>query len=170
MIRANIASRIGAFLTHPYLTLATRLTLGGLFIFAGAMKLPHSTEFVDYVTNYGILSDTLAEIYALALPWVEIALGALLLLGLFLRLSAIGSGLVLISFIIANSFAIYQYGGLHPCKWCFGTVATLLSTQSLALDFIMLALALQVLFHRREFLALGPWLSRIARRSTESPS
>lgn len=168
MNRVNAASRVGAFLTHPYMTLATRLILGGLFIFAGVSKATESQAFVDYVISYDILPETLAEVYALALPWVEIALGALLLLGLFLRLSAIGSGLVLVSFIIANSVAIYKYGGLHPCPMCFGTVTTLLSTQSLVLDFFMLALALQILFHRGEFLALGPWLSRITRRSTGS--
>lgn len=160
MIRASAISRIGTFLTHPYLTLATRLALGGVLIFSGAAKLPHSDEFVQYVVSYGILPEALAQIYAQALPWVEIALGVFLLSGVFLRLTAIGSALVLISFVIANSFAIYQYGGLHSCPMCFGAVATLLSTQSLAIDFVLLALAAQILLHRGEFLALGPWLSK----------
>jgi len=167
-IRSNITSRIGTFLTHPYLTLATRLTLGAVFIFSGAMKLPHLAVFVGEVNKYHILPYSLAQIYAFALPGVEVAVGLLLVLGLFLRFSAAVSILITISFVIAKSVALAQGMGIAPC-WCFGPARPLMVTQSLALDFVMLALACQILFHRGEFLAMGPWLSRLAGRSTESP-
>ncbi|RKX42459.1 MAG: hypothetical protein DRP27_09360 [Thermotogae bacterium] len=163
MIRTNIALRIGTFLTHPYLTLATRLILGGLFIFAGAMKLPYLMTFAGEVNKYHILPYSLAQIYAFTLPGVEVALGLFLVLGLFLRSSAAVSILLTISFVIAKSVALAQGMGVEPC-WCFGPARTLMLTHTLALDFVMLVLALQILFHRGEFLALGPWLYRIARR------
>lgn len=167
-IRPHITSRIGVFLTHRYMTLATRLALGGVFIFSGALKLPHLAVFVGEVNKYDILPYSLAQIYAYVLPAVEVALGLFLVLGLFLRFSAVVSILITISFIIAKSVALAQGMGIMPC-WCFGPAGPLMVTQTLVLDFVMLALACQILFHRGEFLALGPWLSRLARRSTESP-
>jgi len=156
------------FLTHRYLTLATRLALGGLFIFSGAMKLPYLMTFVGEVNKYHILPYSLAQIYGLAIPGVEVAVGLLLVLGLFLRFSAVVSILITISFVIAKSVALAQGMDIAPC-WCFGPARPLMVTQTLVLDFAMLALAFQILFHRGEFLALGPWLSRLAGRSTESP-
>lgn len=155
--------RTGQILSHPYLTLATRLALGGIFLFAGVAKLSGLAEFVNLVEEYMILPDTLTQTFAFLLPGVEIALGLLLVLGIFLRSSASVSILVIISFIAAKSFALYK--GLEiPCG-CFGPIGGIplqLSSVSLALDVVLLALGFQILFHRGEFLALGPWLRQKA--------
>ena len=100
---------------------------------------------------------------------MEIVLGTLLALGLFLRLSASLSGLVVLSFIIAKISAMVRGLGIDICP-CFGPAMPLLAVHSLIIDFTLLALAIQILFHRGEFLALGPWLKGIAKRSGEPPS
>jgi len=162
MSRVNTyISRTGHILSHPYLTLATRIALGGTFIFAGVAKLVDIGLFVNLVQEYRLLHGTLVQIYGYTLPAVEVAIGVLIVLGLLLRLSASISILAIISFIVAKSFALYH--GLEiPCG-CFGPVggaALELGTMSLALDFVLLALALQILLHKGDFLALGPWLLR----------
>jgi uncharacterized membrane protein YphA (DoxX/SURF4 family) len=100
------------------------------------------------------------------LPTLEIALGILLVLGLFLRLSASVSFLVVLGFIIAKLVAFTRGLDISICG-CFGSAVTLLSVHSLAIDFVLLALALQILFHRGEFLSLGAWLSAKARSGEE---
>lgn len=159
---------IGHGLSHRYLTLATRLALGGVFLFAGAAKLGGLAEFVNLVEEYRILPQTLTQIYGFLLPGLEIALGLLLVLGIFLRASASVGILVIISFLVAKSFALYQ--GLEiPCG-CFGPVGGIplqLSSVSLALDVVLLAMGFQILFHRGEFLALGPWLRQKAAEIAE---
>lgn len=169
MSRVNTyISRSGQILSHPYLTLATRLALGGIFLFAGVAKLAGLAEFVNLVEEYRILPDTLTQTFAFLLPGVEIALGLLLVLGIFLRSSAAVSILVIISFIVAKSFVLYK--GLElPCG-CFGPIGGIplqLSSVSLALDVVLLAMGSQILFHRGEFLALGPWLRHKAAETAE---
>lgn len=46
----------------------------------------------------------------------------------------------------------------------------MLCSQSLAIDFLMLAAALQLMFHRGEFLALGTYISRGIKRIRKTPS
>lgn len=160
MIRESAIPRIVTFATHPYLTLATRLALGGLWVFAGVAKLGQLSEFASLVNAYNILPYSLGQIYGYALPAVEVAIGVLLISGVFLRVNAVISILVTISFVIAKSVALSQ--GMHLTCGCFGGTAVMLSSQTLVLDFVMLAMAFQIFFHRGEFLALGPWLSQKA--------
>ena len=150
-------------MTHPYLTLAARVGLGGIFIFAGVSKLPYLDNFAWSVNEYGILPYSLAKAYAYVIPGLEVALGILLVAGLFLRFCALIGILVTLSFIIANSVALAQ-GETIPYCGCFGEVRTLLINhgQSLGIDIALLAMAFQILFHRGDFLALGPWLSQKA--------
>jgi uncharacterized membrane protein YphA (DoxX/SURF4 family) len=156
----------GQVLRHPYLTLATRLALGGMFIFAGAAKLGQLAEFATLVEAYRILPHSLAQIYGFTIPGVEVAVGIFLVAGLFLRLSASVSILATISFIIAKSVALSR--GMNLTCGCFGETAVMLSSQTLALDFVLLALGFQILFRKGEFLALGPWLSSKGAESGES--
>ena len=157
------ANRVGQILVHPYLTLATRVGLGGIFIFAGVSKLQYLDKFAWSVNEYGILPYSLAKAYAYSLPALEVALGILLVAGLFLRFCALIGILVTLTFVIANSVALAQ-GETIPYCGCFGSVRSLLINhgQSLGIDFVLLAMAFQILFHRGAFLALGPWLSQKA--------
>ena len=162
------ATRVWQVLSHPYLTLATRVGLGGIFIFSGIAKMPYLDRFAWSVNEYGILPHSLADAYAYSLPALEVALGILLLVGLFSRFSAFISIFVVLSFIIANSVALAQ-GDTIPYCGCFGDVRPLLIRHNLSLgiDFVLLAMAFQILFHRRDFLALGPWLSQKATEAEE---
>ena len=155
------ANRVWQVLSHHYLTLATRIGLGEMFIFSGIAKMPYLEKFSWGVEDYGILPHSLADAYAYSLPALEIALGILLVMGLFLRSSAFISILVVLSFIIANSVVLARGETITYC-YCFGEIRPLLMRHSLSLgiDFVMLATAFQILFHRRDFLALGPWLSQ----------
>jgi uncharacterized membrane protein YphA (DoxX/SURF4 family) len=151
--------RAGLILRHRYLTLASRIALGGVFIFAGGVKVFHIGELISEIEQYQILPSVLCIAYGNVLPFLEIALGVLLVAGLFLRVSASVSGLVVLSFTIAKIITIARGLDIISCG-CFGPAVPLLAVQSLTIDFVLLALAVQIVFHRGEFLALGPWLSR----------
>ena len=161
------AKYIGRLLLHPYLTLVSRLGLAGVFIFAGLAKLHYTDTLVWEIKQYDILPHSLASAYGHVLPTLEIALGILLVLGLFLRLSAAVSGLLVLSFIIAKIVVFARGLDISICG-CFGSAGDLLAVHSLAIDFVLLALAFQIVFHRGEFLSLGAWLSAKA-RSAKKP-
>lgn len=161
-----IVARIGQLLRHPYLTLVSRLGLGGVFIFAGAAKLGQLHEFVTLVGAYEVLpASWMVQAYGYVLPPLEVALGIFLVLGILLRISSALFILVVASFVIAKGIILAR--GWEMTCGCFGTVAVMLSSQTLALAFVLLALAVQILLHRGEFLALGPWLK--ARRQLSAP-
>lgn len=154
------ANQVGQVLTHSYLTLAARIGLGGTFIFSGVAKFVQLADFQDLVEAYDVLPASLARTYGLFLPGAEVALGILLVMGLFLRISSSITALTIVSFVIAKSINLCR--GVNLTCSCFGETAVMLSSQSLAVDFVLLALAFQILFHRGDFLALGPWLSQKA--------
>jgi uncharacterized membrane protein YphA (DoxX/SURF4 family) len=160
----NLWRRLKPLLQHRYLTFAMRIGLGGVFVIAGYGKLSYDDGyqrgidvFVEAVKLYGILPDSLSTAYGSTLPFVEFIIGVLLILGVFLRISAGISILSTVSFVIAKSITLAR--GVNPPCCCLPWFEMLCS-QSLAIDFIMLAAAVQILFHRGEFLALGPYISR----------
>jgi uncharacterized membrane protein YphA (DoxX/SURF4 family) len=151
--------QIGVYLfRHRYLTLVSRLLLGGIFIFAGVFKLPHILTLIWEIEQYQILSGNLAILYGYALPPLEIILGSLLVLGILTRIGASISGLLVLSFAIAKISAFARGLGIDICP-CFGPVMPLLATHSLALDFVLLALATQIISHRGEFLSVNALFS-----------
>jgi uncharacterized membrane protein YphA (DoxX/SURF4 family) len=149
---------IGRLFFNPYISLINRLVLGGVFIFAGTAKLPYIGNLIWQINQYHILPRSMATAYGYVLPPLEIALGAFLILGIFIRASALISALVLLTFVISNSAALARGLDIETCG-CFGPAVPLLSVHSLAIDFVLLALAIQIIFHRGEFLSLGCWLS-----------
>lgn len=143
---------IKRFLVHPYLTLFSRLALGGVFIFAGIAKITHTATLIWEIKQYHILNDTLANAYGQALPPLEIVVGAFLVLGVWSRITAGLSGLLCLSFVIAKIIA-YAWGlDISVCS-CFGPAVPLLLSRTLAVDFVMLALVFQIIFHQGEFLS-----------------
>jgi len=113
------------------------------------------------INQYNMLPHQLATAYGYVLPPLEIALGILLVVGLLLRVSSAVSVLVVLSFAVAKIQAIARGLDIDICP-CFGPAVPLLTAYSLALDVVLLVLAVQIFFHRGEFLALGPWFSRKA--------
>lgn len=61
-----------------WLLLALRVGLGGLFVFAGLMKLGDPVQFAIEIGNYRLFA-SLAPYLAVILPYIEIALGAAVL-------------------------------------------------------------------------------------------
>ena len=111
-----------------------------------------------------MLPSVLATAYGHVLPYLEIVLGAFLILGLFLKFSSAVSGLVVLSWAIAKIQAMIRGLDIDSCG-CLGSNLHLLVEQSLVIDVVLLLLAAQIFFHHGEFLTLGPWLSRFLKRS-----
>lgn len=103
----------------PALHLATRLVLGAVLLWAGATKLGQQQEMALAIDSYRILPDGVIRPLAVALPWLEIALGAFLIVGLFVRFSAVAVGILLLAFLIGMGQA--KARGLAVDCGCFGT-------------------------------------------------
>ena len=166
--------RVEPFIRHRYFSLFSRIVLGGIFVVAGAAKIPHivpkeGSSLFQEIMQYRILPHELATAYAYVLPPLEVLIGILLIAGIFQKASSALAGLITLSFIIAKVSALARGLDIQICG-CFGSLVPLLKEQSLALDFVMLALAVQIYFHREDFLALGPWVKSVVDRSKEKGS
>ena len=99
-------------------TLLSRLIIGGVLLVAGGLKAFVPAEAASAVAAYKILPTQIAHILGYALPWFEIAIGLLLIIGVAVRLSAMASGAIMVVFIAAI-ISVWARGILIDCG-CFG--------------------------------------------------
>mgnify|MGYP003408943332 FL=1 len=100
------------------LGLLARLILGGVLVYAGAVKVGKPLTSQRAVQAYDVLPYDLAGWVGLILPFAEIVLGLLLVLGLFTRLAAAISALLMAAFIVGIAQAWAR--GLTIDCGCFG--------------------------------------------------
>lgn len=107
--RETILSWIGLF---------ARLALGGVLFVAGAIKIPYPYKAAAAMRAYELLPNSLASFFGYILPWFEVGLGLLLILGVATRISGLIGAVLMIAFIgaIASAWA----RGLSIDCGCFG--------------------------------------------------
>jgi uncharacterized membrane protein YphA (DoxX/SURF4 family) len=99
--------------------IALRVILGAIFLYAGYVKLKEPWElFALNITQYNLLPLKAVELVARTLPWFEVALGALLVSGIWLRISATLTSILLLVFfgLMIRSYAL----GMKINCGCFG--------------------------------------------------
>ncbi|MSO42920.1 MAG: DoxX family membrane protein [Candidatus Planktophila sp.] len=100
------------------LTLISRLVVGAVLLIAGGLKAFVPAEAASAVSAYKILPTQIAHIVGYALPWLEIAIALLLIIGISIRMAAIVAGGIMILFIGAIA-SVWVRGLLIDCG-CFG--------------------------------------------------
>lgn len=98
--------------------LLSRLILGGVLFAAGWLKIFTPAKSQMAVRAYEILPISLANFLGILLPWFEVGLGVLLILGIAVRHSAFFGGALMVLFIAAISQAWAR--GLSIDCGCFG--------------------------------------------------
>lgn len=142
----------------PWLSLAARLVLAGVFLVAGGSKVGDLAASGRAVNAYRLLPYDAATMVGAALPFVELSLGVLLLLGLATRIAAALASLLLVVFIIGIS-SVWARGLSIDCG-CFGKGGELAEGVSpqyggeIARDVALLALAVFLLVHPHTRLSL----------------
>lgn len=98
--------------------LVARLVLGGALLLAGGLKVGNPSGSARAVQAYDVLPFEVARYVGYALPYVEVIIGLLLVLGLFTRGMAAVGALLMVIFIagIAQAWA----RGLSIDCGCFG--------------------------------------------------
>jgi putative oxidoreductase len=146
-----------------WLLAAGRIALGAIFVYAAYAKLHfngawHLRDYYFFfamgIDSYKMMPLTVVEWMAKILPWVELGLGTLLIIGAGVRWVGIAASALLVVFMIALAHA--AMGGLEINCGCFGNNSVKPSTE-LARDVGLLAVALGV--------TLGGFLSHRAGKS-----
>lgn len=103
---------------QPWLTLLARLILGVVLLVAGGLKVGNLTKSAMAVRAYEMLPISLANFLGYSLPWIEIGLGLLLIVGVAVKISGALGALTMLAFIIAIAQAWAR--GLSIDCGCFG--------------------------------------------------
>jgi uncharacterized membrane protein YphA (DoxX/SURF4 family) len=104
---------------QPWLNLLGRLVLGVVLLLAGYLKAKSPAEAAMAVRAYEVLPISVANILGYSLPWFEIGVGLLLIIGVSIKKSAIFGGALMLLFIVAISQAWAR--GLSIDCGCFGS-------------------------------------------------
>jgi uncharacterized membrane protein YphA (DoxX/SURF4 family) len=102
----------------PWAGLLGRLILGGVLLAAGLLKYQHLDKSQMAVRAYELLPISVANFLGIALPFLEIAVGVLLVLGAATRIAAAVGGSLMVIFIVGISQAWAR--GLSIDCGCFG--------------------------------------------------
>jgi uncharacterized membrane protein YphA (DoxX/SURF4 family) len=126
--------------------LAFRLVLGGLFVYAGAVKVLDPLDFAQNIRNYQLVGQSLSFIAAIVLPWLEILAGLALILGVWTRGAALVVTGLLVFFIVLT--AVTMVRGLDVDCGCFGALSRKSGWGVILEDLGMLVLGLVLLKKR----------------------
>jgi len=102
----------------PWISTAVRFVLGGILLAAGGIKVVDPQASVQAVRAYELLPAPLETAVGWGLPFLEIALGLLLVAGLATRVVAAATAGLLVVFIAAVVSAVAR--GLSIDCGCFG--------------------------------------------------
>jgi len=99
--------------------LILRVALGGVFLFAAWLKLREPWAlFAMTIDSYQVLPTWAVELTARGLPWGELALGALLIAGVWRRVSTTCASVLLMAFLGLMVRALLK--GMQIDCGCFG--------------------------------------------------
>ncbi len=112
----------------PWISTVARLGLAAVWIVAGALKVGDLAASARAVNAYRLMPYDAAKVVGAVQPFLEIALGLLLLVGLAVRLSAGISALLLVVFI-AGIVSAWSRGLAIDCG-CFSAGGELGAGQS----------------------------------------
>ena len=135
-----------AVIRNRWLLLFLRIIVGGVFIWAGALKIADPLAFAQSIKNYQVFPNALAFLIAVVLPWVEVLSGAFLIIGLFKRSSALLISLLLVGFIGLVALALAR--GVDTSCGCFGSFSRRADLSLILTDAVLLVFALVVFFAR----------------------
>ena len=100
------------------LTLVLRVLLGATLVVTGALKVGHAAELAAAIAGFRLLPPEIVGPMSVALPYVELMLGAYLIVGLFTRVSAVVAAVQFIIYAGAIASAVLRH--IPATCGCFG--------------------------------------------------
>ena len=126
-----------------HVALVARLILGAVFMYAAYDKVLEPRAFADAIDNYRLVPDGLVNTLAVALPWIEVAVGGCLLLGVLAPGAGLLAGCLLAVFTFALVSALAR--GLDIHCGCFGLEGgAAISWVDVAVRIALMALSVEV--------------------------
>jgi len=148
-----------------WVSVAARLILGIVLIWAGASKVTDLAGSVQATSAYQILPYDLAKVVGEILPFIEIGVGILLVIGLFTRIMGVVGALMMLAFVIAIA-SVWARGISIDCG-CFGEGGAISAAEAIAKypweilrDLGLMACGIWLVIIKKPFLAVDSSLFR----------
>lgn len=140
-----------------------RVGLAAVFLISGYLKASDLDQTYVAVNAYQVMPKPAVEVVAAVLPWFELALGLLVLLGVGTRLVAVISALLLLTFMAGVTQAWVR--GLSIDCGCFGGGGDVAADKTsygteLLRDTGFMILAAWLIVRPTSLLSLDEWLAR----------
>jgi putative oxidoreductase len=131
-----------------------RVALGALFIFSGVVKLNDPQAFVFAVKGFKLVENqALITQATFSIPWTEIVIGALLLLGFFTR-AASGAMLAML-LIFTGAVVSVIVRDIDTTCGCFGKfLGSKIDGSTVSRNGVLIVFAAMVFIHKGGFLTL----------------
>ena len=143
----SISSCIKKVLMSEYLSLALRIYVGLIFIYASLKKIPDPGVFAENIAVYRIIPYQGLHLVAIILPWIELISGFFLILGMRTRAAASILGLLLFTFTLFVIINIFRESPIN-CG-CFDTVGEPINWKKTTINAIWLLMTIQVFLFDR---------------------
>ncbi len=108
------------------------LAVAGVFVYAASSKIAQPRQFVIDINNYHVLPTQYTNIFAILLPWWEVAAALALIVPRTRRAGALLTGAMLVMFIAA--VAVAMKNGYDISCGCFGKGSGAAGWQTIGLD------------------------------------
>lgn len=147
-----------------WLAIGSSIILGLIFLVAGVGKIANQTGLVAILVETSIVPSKLVGLVAHRLPWIELALGLCLIVGISAKFMASASCLLVIGFIVHNTWIIEHGLEIDSCE-CWGEIGrqtgiVMSSEMARYIDIGMLALIFFILlWYPGKFFTIRPWFS-----------
>ncbi len=130
-----------------FIFIACQIFIGGIFIYAGLLKIIDPETFSMDIENYRILPRILVNLPAIYLPYLEVIVG----LAIIFSPRKIGSLIIYNGLMVFFLFGIIQavFRGLDIECGCFGSASRTVGLRVIAEDLLLLIIGVLLLV--REF-------------------
>ena len=134
-----------------------RIALGALFIFSGVVKLSDPLAFAFAIKGFKLVDNhALISQATFSIPWTEVLIGVLMILGLYTRI-ATGAFLTMMVIFIGAVVAVIVRDIDTSCG-CFGKyLGSKIDETTVLRNVVLLALGILVYIYRGGFLTLDSW-------------
>jgi uncharacterized membrane protein YphA (DoxX/SURF4 family) len=135
---------------NDWLTLLSRLLIGGMFIYASFYKIIEPASFAKSIWYYHLVPGELINLMAIVLPWLELLVGVALIVGVQYRGAVLWANFMLVVFIVALATTIAR--GINIDCGCFRAAAsgTQSAWQALLFDVVAMLFSVQLWLSRSQ--------------------
>jgi len=127
---------------NKYILFTFRLLAGGVFIWAGLLKIFDPLGFAQNIANYRVFPQGISFFLALFLPWLEVICGIFLVVGIFRGASSLLLSGLLSVFLVLIILTILR--GIDIDCGCFGSIGRKIDYNLILMDSVLLFFSLNI--------------------------